>query len=109
MSSIITFLVNLGKAFVTLFVKVACWGTLAAIVIVSAVFLPPKFAHKRDLEALRNEAIRKVEHRRSEIETLKKLQQRLATDPEFAAFIARQYGYINNNEILFKEESRPKQ
>ena len=73
------------------------------------MILPPKFQSKYDREKQRDEGKRKNTYERREIDRLKSYQQRFLTDRDFAITVARQYGYVFDDEILFitKEDAEP--
>ena len=78
---------------------------LVCVATASMFILPPKIAQMRRLENQRNEILRKIDHKNSEIKLLKEKQQRFKTDPEFVEFIARQNKRVRPGELVFVFDS----
>ena len=74
---------------------------LACVVAAALIILPPKVSQLRRLETQRNELLRKIDHKNSEIKLLKEKQQRFKADPEFVEFIARQNKRVRPGELVF--------
>ena len=102
---LIALLASSDLARVNVLLKIITQTTLlAALVIVVAgglLVLPPKINQMRRLERQRNEMLRKIEHKKHEIESLKIKQQRFANDPDFVEHIARENKRVRPNELLF--------
>ena len=77
------------------------YGGLAAIAVGFLYVFTPKFQQKARLETQRNEIMRKIDYKKSEIEALKLKQKRFDLEGEFVELIARQHRRIRNNEFLF--------
>ncbi len=81
---------------------------LACIIVAALMMIPPKLTQYRRLEQQRNEMLRRIEHKKVEIKTLKEKQQRFKTEPEFVEAIARQNRRVRPGELVFvfeKEEA----
>jgi len=82
-------------------------GNLLMFTVIAAVlyggyyFIEPKFKQARDLEAQRDEFIRKIAYKQREIDSLKQKQQRFASDPHYVERVLREHKRVKPNEILF--------
>lgn len=81
---------------------------ITALVLVAAAglfILPPKAGQMRRLEHQRNELLRKIDYKNSEIKLLKEKQQRFKAEPEFVEHIARQNKRVRPGELVFVFDS----
>ena len=80
--------------------------TIIVVMAAAGLFIvPPKIAQMQRLEHQRDELIRKIDHKHSEIKLLKEKQQRFKADPEFVEFIARQNKRVRPGELVFVFDS----
>lgn len=89
----------------SIFVRIAFFSLLVATVGSAAYFLPPKFSQMKEYEKQRYEYLRKIEHKKSEVDALKLKQYRFLNNPVFVEYIARQNRRVRPNELLFVIEN----
>jgi len=71
------------------------------VIVAGLVIIPPKLAQLRRLEQQRNEMLRRIDHKNSEIKVLKDKQQRFKAEPEFVEHIARENKRVRPGELVF--------
>jgi len=97
--------VLLVEQFFKIVTKIVLFSVFMLVITGALCVLPPKIRQMNQLEFQRNDLMRKIDYKKSEIESLKNKQQRFASDPDFVEYIARQNKRVRSNELLFVFES----
>ena len=89
----------------TIITRTTLVTALVCLVTAGLFILPPKIAQMRRLENQRNELLRKIDHKNTEIKLLKEKQQRFKSEPDFVEYVARQSKRVRPNELVFVFDS----
>ncbi|MCL2104642.1 MAG: hypothetical protein FWH21_06280 [Kiritimatiellaeota bacterium] len=84
--------------------KTVLVAVIGVILVGAAYVFPSQFARQGKLENRRNELMQAIEQKKRATETLRRNQEHLETNAEFAEKVARQRRFIFKNELLFHKE-----